>query len=96
MKTLVYIALAVGALAGPALSFADTANDALTRAQVRADLVRAEHAGYRPIGEDASYPADIQSVDARIAAQDDQRATSALGGAQENGASQSGGAPARQ
>ncbi|MEK6350148.1 MAG: DUF4148 domain-containing protein [Burkholderia sp.] len=54
--------LAVAALmAAPALSFA-AAPQAPTRADVRADLIRVEQAGYRPISGDASYPADLETA----------------------------------
>ncbi|WP_414447962.1 DUF4148 domain-containing protein [Burkholderia sp. 22PA0099] len=54
--------LAVAALlAAPALSFA-AAPQALTRADVRADLVRVERAGYQPISGDARYPADLEAA----------------------------------
>ncbi|WP_414441532.1 DUF4148 domain-containing protein [Burkholderia sp. 22PA0106] len=54
--------LAVAALlAAPALSFA-AAPQALTRADVRADLVRVERAGYQPISGDAQYPADLEAA----------------------------------
>ena len=63
-KTLVCIALAASALAAPALSFAQS-NAPVTRAEVRADLVRVEQAGYNPSrGDDADYPADIQAAEA--------------------------------
>ena len=48
MKTLICLTLAVSALASPALTFAQTISGQLTRAQVRADIVRVEQAGYRP------------------------------------------------
>ena len=68
-NTLVCIALAAGALTTPALSFAQS-NGALTRAEVRADLVRVEQAGYNPArSNDNNYPADIQAAEAKIAAQ---------------------------
>lgn len=54
--------LAVAALlVAPVLSFA-AAPQALTRADVRADLVRVEQAGYRPISGDAQYPADLETA----------------------------------
>ncbi|MBN3724204.1 DUF4148 domain-containing protein [Burkholderia sp. Ac-20379] len=54
--------LAVAALvAAPVLSFA-AAPQAPTRADVRADLVRVEQAGYRPISGDAQYPADLETA----------------------------------
>jgi hypothetical protein len=41
----------------------------MTRAEVLADLVRVEQAGYRPNTKDEHYPADIQAADVRLAAQ---------------------------
>lgn len=70
MKTLIYAALVAGALATPVLSFAQEATAPMTRAEVQADLVRVEQAGYRPNTKDVYYPADIQAADARLAAQD--------------------------
>lgn len=69
MKTLIYAALVAGALAAPALSFAQDATAPMTRAEVRADLARVEQAGYRPSTNDLHYPADIQAADARLAMQ---------------------------
>ncbi|WP_321802704.1 DUF4148 domain-containing protein [Burkholderia sp. BCC1993] len=61
--------LAVAVLASiPALSFADTGHG-LTRADVRADLIRLEKAGYNPAGSDAHYPDDIAAAQNVIAAQ---------------------------
>ena len=92
MKTLVCLTLAVSALASPALSFAQASPAPLTRAQVRADLVRVEQAGYNSsVGDDATYPADIQAAEAKIAAQDASRmAANAVGGATNTGSSQAG------
>lgn len=94
-KALVCIALAAGALAAPVVSFAQS-NAPLTRAEVRADLVRVEQAGYNPsLGDDANYPADIQAAEAKIAAQNPSQTTeSAYGGVTQNGGASSG-APAR-
>jgi hypothetical protein len=96
MKTaLVCFALAAGALATPVISFAQS-NAPLTRADVRADLIRVEQAGYNPsTSNDANYPADIQAAEAKIAAQDHSSTTqSAYGGMPQNGSSSSG-KPAR-
>ncbi|CAB3752254.1 DUF4148 domain-containing protein [Paraburkholderia solisilvae] len=77
MKTLVYLTLAVSAIASPALAFAQSSP---TRAQVEAELARLERAGYDPsAGENVNYPADIQAAEAKIAAQDAGR-TAAVGG----------------
>ncbi|HEY3599385.1 MAG TPA: DUF4148 domain-containing protein [Paraburkholderia sp.] len=78
MKTLIYLTLAVSAMASPVLSFAQTVNVPLTRAEVRADLVRVEQAGYSPsTGDDVTYPADIQAAEAKIAAQHGTQAAAA-------------------
>jgi hypothetical protein len=91
-KALVYIALAASALAAPVLSFAQS-NAPLTRAEVRADLIRVEQAGYNPsTSDDASYPADIQAAEAKVATQDQAQTTtqSAYGGTAQYGNSSSG------
>ncbi|MGV2288180.1 DUF4148 domain-containing protein [Trinickia sp. YCB016] len=42
-----------------------------TRAQVRADLIRLEQAGYNPASEnEQNYPVDIQTAQAKVTAQD--------------------------
>ncbi|WP_144141269.1 DUF4148 domain-containing protein [Paraburkholderia sp. BCC1884] len=77
-NALVCFALAAGALAAPALSFAQS-NAPVTRAEVRADLIRVEQAGYSPAtGDDSTYPAGIQAAEAKIAAQDVPQATQAV------------------
>jgi hypothetical protein len=90
-KALVCFALAAGALAAPALGFAQS-NAPLTRAEVRADLVRVEQAGYSPsTSDDATYPADIQAAEAKVAAQNNaQPAESAYGGVTQSSHSSSG------
>ncbi|WP_408320408.1 MULTISPECIES: DUF4148 domain-containing protein [unclassified Paraburkholderia] len=70
MKTLIYAALIAGVLATPVASFAQDTTGPLTRAELRADLIQAEHAGYRPAAYDVNYPADIQAAEARVQAQD--------------------------
>jgi hypothetical protein len=73
-KILAGLAFAVAALGVPVLSFAQS-NAPLTRAEVRADLVRVEQAGYNPDTNDIHYPADIQATEAKIAARGDQQLT---------------------
>ncbi|MEX3527454.1 MAG: DUF4148 domain-containing protein [Burkholderia sp.] len=59
--------LALAALAAaPALSFAQTGQPGLTRAQVRAELVQLEQAGYQPASDHTQYPANIQAALSRI------------------------------
>ncbi|ACC74186.1 DUF4148 domain-containing protein [Paraburkholderia phymatum] len=93
-KIFVCLAVAAGALVAPALSFAQS-NGPVTRAEVRADLIRVEQAGYRPgVGEDLNYPADIQAAEAKVAAQDGHTLTNdAVGGVAQTGTSS--GKPAR-
>lgn len=64
--------IVAAALAIPAVSsFAQSnPNQPLTRADVKAQLIQVEKAGYNPsVRDDATYPADIQAADAKIAAQ---------------------------
>jgi Domain of unknown function (DUF4148) len=80
MKALIKAAAVALALAAPALSFAQSDNQPLTRAQVRADLERAMKAGYNP-SDRMHYPENIQAAQARIAAENAQADTSGVGGA---------------
>ncbi|NPT44176.1 DUF4148 domain-containing protein [Paraburkholderia sp. 1N] len=65
MKVRILAALIVAsAIAAPA--FAGTDAPALTRAQVRAELVQLQEAGYdQSRGEDANYPVEIHAAEAR-------------------------------
>lgn len=87
MKALIKAAAVAIALAAPALSFAQSNNQPLTRAQVRADLERVVKAGYNPL-DWVHYPENIQAAEARIAEEDASRQapaaqadTSGVGGA---------------
>ncbi|SAL47075.1 DUF4148 domain-containing protein [Caballeronia humi] len=60
--------LLAAAILAPFASFAHAADGQLTRAQVRADLVQMEAAGYRPSTHDADYPSAIQSAEAKVQA----------------------------
>jgi hypothetical protein len=65
-------------LAVPAVSFAQS-NAPVTHAQVRAELVQLEKAGYSPgAGDQTTYPVQIQAAEARVAAQNS--ATTGYGG----------------
>jgi len=68
MKTFISTVAVAAALAIPALSFAQT-DAPLTRAQVRAELVQLEKAGYNPNVSDPSYPSNIQAAEAQVNAQ---------------------------
>jgi len=69
MNNLIRAVLLSCALSAPIAAFAQTAGGPVTRADVRADLVRVEQAGYRPISNDPNYPEDIQAAEAKVAAQ---------------------------
>jgi hypothetical protein len=92
MKSIVYAAVLASVLAAPVASFAQS-NEPLTRAQVRAELIQVEKAGYNPASSnDTSYPADIQAAEQRVQAQNSAVAQGADSsyGPQVRGATQSG------
>jgi hypothetical protein len=66
MKAMICAVLTATVLAAPALSFAQSTNGPVTRAEVRADLVQLEMAGYQPGRYNPNYPADIQAAEARV------------------------------
>jgi hypothetical protein len=66
MKSFICTVFAAAVLAAPTLSFAQVTNAPVTRAEVKADLVQVEQAGYNPARNDLNYPADIQAAEARI------------------------------
>jgi hypothetical protein len=79
------------AIAVPSISFAQTTPQPLTRAQVRADLVRIEQAGYRPgAADNSTYPADVQAAEAKVAAQENAGIAQAYGGVAQSGTADSG------
>ncbi|MGF6446553.1 DUF4148 domain-containing protein [Paraburkholderia youngii] len=93
MKALASALLVACALAAPAAAFAQTADAPVTRAQVVADYVRLEQAGYRPVASDPYYPDDIQRAEAIVAQQQVQNAapaSAAVGGVSMKGSSDSG------
>ncbi|SAL04875.1 membrane protein [Caballeronia calidae] len=69
MKTFISAVAVAAALAVPALSFAQQSDAPITRAQVRAELVQLEKAGYNPNISDPSYPSNIQAAETRVSAQ---------------------------
>jgi hypothetical protein len=86
MKSLIKAVVISSALAAPIFAVAQTStqtnNGPVTRAEVRADLIRLEQAGYRPgVASDPSYPADIQAAEAKVAASNDAFASTSVGGA---------------
>ncbi|WP_109484102.1 DUF4148 domain-containing protein [Paraburkholderia sp. C35] len=55
-------------IAAPAVSFAQS-NQPLTRAQVRAELVELQQAGYNPASDNTQYPKNIEAALSRIEAE---------------------------
>jgi opacity protein-like surface antigen len=87
MKSFVKAALFAVAFAAPLASFAQSSQP-VTRAQVRAELVQLEQAGYNPArSSDSTYPADVLAAESRVAAQNS--SATAVGGVQA-GSSESG------
>ncbi|EEE06955.1 DUF4148 domain-containing protein [Burkholderia dolosa] len=68
MKNWIRAVLLCCAFGAPVAAFAQTVDGSLTRADVRADLVRVEKAGYRPVASDPYYPDDVQAAEAKVAA----------------------------
>src|SRR3984957_5891206 len=87
MKSLIQAVVFAAVLAAPVASFAQS-NQPVTRAQVKAELVQLEKAGYNPAASDEDYPSNLQVAEARIAAQQNASATG-VGGVTA-GSSQSG------
>lgn len=91
MKSLIQAVAIAVVLAAPVASFAQS-NQPVTRAEVRAQLVQLEQAGYNPArGRDPYYPEDIQAAEARVSAQTATAQAETTGyGAGSNGSSQVG------
>jgi hypothetical protein len=98
MKTLISAVAVAAALAIPALSFAQQSDAPVTRAQVRAELVQLEKAGYNPNVSDPSYPSNIQAAEASVNTQTLAQAQTQTSdyGSVTNGTSQAGRANAEQ
>ncbi|WP_341319093.1 DUF4148 domain-containing protein [Paraburkholderia sp. IMGN_8] len=78
MKSLIQAVVIAASLAASATAFAQS-NSPITRAQVRAELIQLEKAGYHVgDGDQAHYPDAIQAAQARVAAQNGN--TSGYGG----------------
>ncbi|HKT96389.1 MAG TPA: DUF4148 domain-containing protein [Paraburkholderia sp.] len=85
MKSLIKAAVVAAIVAVPALSFAQSQQQPVTRAQVRAELAQLRAAGYDP-SDWMHYPENIQAAEARVAAE---KANTAYGPST-SGTSQSG------
>jgi hypothetical protein len=76
MKKFLISALVLSsALAAPAFAFAQN-NAPITRAQVKAELVQLEKAGYNPGGDENNYPQELQAAEQRVWEQQGTAATS--------------------
>ncbi|VXC16477.1 conserved exported hypothetical protein [Burkholderia sp. 8Y] len=93
MNTIASVVLSVAVAIAPTAVFAQNEGAPLTRAQVKAELVQLERAGYSAAsGENATYPADLQAAEAKVAAQNSQEAYGGMqAGAAASGAVQRGG-----
>ncbi|MBR8311891.1 DUF4148 domain-containing protein [Burkholderia dolosa] len=74
MKSLINAVALAALVAAPAVSFAQSSQQPVTRAQVRAELVQLEQAGYNP-NDWMHYPENIQAAQAKIAAAQNAGAT---------------------
>ena len=63
MKSLISAVVVAAALVAPVASFAQS-NQPVTRAQVRAELVQLEKAGYNPVGDHTDYPSNLLAAQA--------------------------------
>ena len=82
IKSLIEAAVIAALIAAPLAAFAQTnqANEPVTRAQVRADLIQIEEAGYDPATANViDYPANIQAAEAKVAAQNQAAQNSGYG-----------------
>ncbi|WP_434667429.1 DUF4148 domain-containing protein [Paraburkholderia sp. A3BS-1L] len=92
MKSLAFAAITVSVLAAPALVFAQQDGSTVTRAQVKAELIQLEKAGYNPAVRDPNYPNNIRAAEARVA---DQAAAQSSYGPTGAGSSSSSGSPSK-
>lgn len=70
MKSLIKVVAIAAVLAAPVVSFAQSSQQPVTRAEVRNQLIQLEQAGYNPATtNDVNYPADIQAAESRVQAQ---------------------------
>jgi len=67
MKSYIYATIATLLLAAPVASYAQSANQTTTRAQVKAQLVELVQAGYDP-NDLNSYPGNLLAAEKRVAA----------------------------
>jgi hypothetical protein len=70
MKSLIKAVAIAAVLAAPVVSFAQSSQQPVTRADVRNELIQLERAGYNPATtNDTNYPANIQAAESRVQAE---------------------------
>lgn len=74
----------------PVASHAQSTSSTLTRAEVRADLIRVERAGYDAHKSSPYYPADIQAAEAKLHSGDAVTSAGSAYGTSVDGATESG------
>ncbi|WP_322104543.1 DUF4148 domain-containing protein [Paraburkholderia sp. J41] len=92
MNKLISAVAVAAALAVPAISFAQSSEQGLTRAEVRAQLVQLERAGYNPAADHVNYPEELQAAQARVSQEQLAAGNTSGYGAPAAGSSQSGAA----
>lgn len=95
MKSLIAAVAAAAVLAVPAVSFAQQANAPVTRAQVKAELIQLEQAGYNPGFDRVNYPEEIQAAEARVHPQQEMANADTSGFGSQPAAAVEAGAPAK-
>jgi len=66
MKALILAVAVASALATPIAAFAQQTDAPKTRAEVRADLIQLEYAGYRPEDNDSYYPRKLELAEQTV------------------------------
>jgi hypothetical protein len=79
LMKLVQSLIVAALVAVPAVSFAQAQQQPVTRAEVRAELVQLQKAGYNPSSDNTQYPKNIEAALARVHAEDGS-AAAAYGG----------------
>ncbi|NML32501.1 DUF4148 domain-containing protein [Paraburkholderia antibiotica] len=89
---LVQSLLVAALVVAPVASFAQSPQHPLSRADVRAELVQLQKAGYNPASDNTQYPQNIEAAEARIGAANSVASGAAAGayGGVEQGRSASG------
>ena len=91
MKLIHCVVILSSMIALPTVTFAQSNTSPVSRAQVRAELLQLEQAGYSTsAGDNATYPAALQAAEATVAHREADKASDAVGGTALAGTSESG------